>query len=119
MRKREYLPYLKTLRRIPDDIILSMGVREFHMDDATTCICGWALREGMSKVLNETADELNHYDAPAPSGEIMPGTPSRCVAMFGGDHRSWHNIFIGVTNSQLPAIELAFVVRMDEAVSHV
>lgn len=104
--------YLKTLRRVPDDVILATASREFDMGDATTCICGWVLRESLARMTNKRADDVDQYD-------YLPseyGTVPRCVSRFGGGEEEWTNIFDGVGDARFPAIELAFVDRVLEAV---
>lgn len=114
-----YLPYLTTLRRIPDEVILDMATREFQMFSARSCVCGWALRGGLSLLNGKTPDEFD-----------VNGNPAAMAARFGGTDEEWRAIFIGVTAGcgtpgcgvcraagKLPDIELAFVHRVAEAAS--
>ena|SRR6185503_3398691 len=98
------MSYLTTLRRIPDDVILSMATREFQMYDPPSCICGWAMREDL---LAATGSQGGGHSGPV-----------RCAARFGGTEQEWGAIFGGVTDTYgvLPRIEMAFVRRVDEAV---
>lgn len=106
--------YLKTLRRIPAKIRLSMMTREFDMADAQFCICGWALRENIAtaraKALGLKADIYR---------ELSSGVPSTCGRLWGSrdeDASEWHTLFSDVTNSyHLPLVEEAFVLAVAEA----
>lgn len=100
--------HLETLRRVPDDVILAAGSRDFEMGDGTTCVCGWVVREALARLpehKHETADQLNEM-----------GYPFRCVTLFGGTEEEWQKIYDGVTyGPTLEHVELAFALRMDEA----
>lgn len=102
---------LRTLRRIPDSVILSMGTVEYSMGMPHACVCGWAIRADLLAATGTDA-----YD----------GDPRRIASeRFGGTWEEWRAIFSGVCYDEhddlrdfpmLPDIELAFVCRIDEAV---
>jgi hypothetical protein len=99
---------LETLCRVPDRIILAVMGREFDMSDYQTCVCGWVLREKVAELQNRAASEVDVDD--------LPNSVCReCAGTFGGTVGDWDDIFMGVTDGQLPAIESAFVRRVDEA----
>ena len=96
--------YLNLLRRIPDDVIRSMATREYDMDDAMRCVCGWAVRDDLLRAIGRDDEWLYN-----PVG--------RCVDAFGGSLDEWDDIYHGVLNPErIPDIEKAFVQRLDEAV---
>lgn len=103
---RDYLPYLKTLRRIPAPIIQAMATRKILPQKPESCLCGWAVREAMAFANGETADQ--HH----------PGafTEFRCQENFGGDVREWCHIYFGITDDRHEAIETAFAIRVAECV---
>ena len=104
MTNSETRQLLTTLRRIPDDVILSMATREYDMNSCIACVCGWALHE----------DSLRTVGAVTASAQpIIP----QCVDRFGGAEQEWINIFGGAARPYyLPNIETAFTLRVAEAV---
>lgn len=107
--------YLSTLRRLSDDAVLELATREFSMFNPQRCICGWALRQDMAKA----ASNGTRYTA-----EDILLNPSevninlQLAVLHGGTPEEWADIFSGVTdNYRYPYIELAFVLRLDEAVT--
>ena len=104
--------YLDTLMRIPDDVILAMGTREFDMWEPSECVCGWALREGLARApgyASVNADDVNQYRL-ADGTRFVGGTVDRCVGVFGGRYAEWNTIF-GDAVDRPDAVELAFVKR--------
>lgn len=107
-----YQQYLKTLRRVPDDVILALGTREFEMDDGPTCLCGWIVKETLEKLkgigLKLKEVEFDSWD-----------TGNSCQRLYGGSYGEWQDIFGGVTEEDnFPNIERAFVNRVIEAVNN-
>lgn len=100
-----------TLCRIPPDVFLSMAAREFRMGSALTCICGWAIREHLTYL---GAHDPNFHAVPP--GTMRAWTAGQCQSLFGGDDEEWDAIYWGVTDLRRPAIESAFVARLDRAV---
>lgn len=99
--------YLETLRRIPDDIVLSMAARPIEPWRFDQCICGWAAREAKARTLNVDATETEAYLA-----------DRDCTAAFGGEPREWADIFGGIvtTAGRLDEmVEEAFTLRVMEA----
>lgn len=98
--------YLKTLRRIPDDIVLSVATREIVDISPSQCVCGWAIRESIARAANMPAEEVI---------VTFPVT-WRCENAFGGTDEEWSAIFLGICDeAQAPRIEAAFVIRVMEA----
>jgi hypothetical protein len=99
------MKFLTTFRRIPDDVMLSIASREFDMNNGTTCICGWALREAIGEATGVSAEDvaLSFFDVPY----------SLCKN-YGGTFEEWTDLYTGVTNYNINSIELAFVLRLDE-----
>lgn len=125
MKRSEYASYLRTLRRIPAEIRLSMATREFDMHDADMCITGWAIREAllrafgtMKRVPGMEVDGVKQCD---PEASIRAAQ-----TLYGGTREEWARIFWGVDGkdaqgnvawtSELPAIETAFTLAVAEAV---
>jgi hypothetical protein len=106
-------PYLKTLRRLPDDVVLDMATREFEMGLGDTCVCGWALRAGLSLANGETPDEVQLFGGPSLRDTAVTEDLAK---EFGGQRGEWEDIWDGVCMGDLPDIELAFAIRLDEAV---
>jgi hypothetical protein len=110
------LAFLETMRRIPDDIILTMFCElenvQGGMDD---CFLG--------KLLQTTQDANPH-----PLGVAnWNATIGEAARMFGGTEMEWKNIFWGVTKKDfytpeggmIAEIEEAFALRLDEIVGTV
>lgn len=95
--------YLETLRRVPDDVILSVATREFDMPNPRTCLCAWLVREQLAQQHDTAADD-----------EVGWAIDEK--VLFGGTSSEWAEIYVGVLDRRLPAIELAFVDRVAEAV---
>jgi hypothetical protein len=109
----EVARYLDTLRRLPDDVVLDMAGREFDMDSYTTCVCGWAVRIELAKQTRGATPD---------NQDVRGWVPETCEDLFGGTTQEWNSIFHGVLAwgsgdyDILPLIELAFTIRVDEAV---
>lgn len=103
-----YLPYLKTLRRIPKDVILSMATREMDMSFGESCLCGWAVKEAFANGLS--AEEIDPY---APPGVSWDSPANHCVYRFGGDYSEWHNLYRDA-EQRIEIVEDAFVRRVAE-----
>lgn len=99
--------YLKTLRRIPDDIVLSMATREIVPQDSEMCICGWALREALAP----------SHDIDAVDVDVFFHVKTKsCARRFGGDLEEWEDLFWNISNpGDMPLVESAFVTRVMEA----
>lgn len=96
--------YLKTLRRIPDDIVLSMATREINPYDNATCVCGWAIREAIARTVG--ADAAN-VTAPM-------FADARCAERFGGSDDEWFHLFDNI-QYEPEVVESAFARRVMEA----
>lgn len=103
MNQRAYLPYLNTLRRIPNHLILALATRELILDDASACLCGWAWRENLIATVGHDAD-----------GGCEPNSEVRCQEAFGGSTREWKRVFGGVVGVAMPDVEEAFARRVME-----
>jgi hypothetical protein len=122
------LNYLTTLRRIPDEIILEMATREFVMGSAPSCLCGWALLEDLAalqaKPLDELVDNRAGDDPSFTNHDLFynssnAGAMQRMIDAFGGTKREWDAVFLGVCRApELRLIELAFTLRVEEAVNN-
>lgn len=120
--------YLKTLRRIPDNIVLSLATRNFEMTNPASCLTGWALREAVGALRGQPAEDV-------PGNQYLWES---CSEQFGGTDDEWRRIFDGVccagdsekknsagycmgcgggdTHGHLPLIEEAFARRVAECV---
>lgn len=92
--------------RIPDAIVLSVATRDYNEMDPHRCLCGWALREQIALASGVDADSV----VPDPGTVVQ-----RCAAAFGGEWVEWATVFSGVTDHHAPAIEAAWVNRIEEA----
>lgn len=116
--------FLTTLRRIPDEIVLSVASREMEMSKYARCLCGATVREYLV-AFNGCAD-WNEADTK------LFGTDSdkESAKLFGGTHDEWRDVYIGVLGQECPTmpaedearkgklslIEEAFTLRVMEAV---
>ena len=98
---------LQTLRLLPDDIVLAVAGREIEPSEPSSCLCGWAMREGFARVLDQPASELRPL-----------ADPSQWLAVtYGGSYGNWDDIFLGITDqASAPLIEEAFTFRVLECV---
>lgn len=122
MTRKDWFPFLKTLRRLPDDVVLDMATREFAMHSEDACLCGWALRASLSRLDGKAPEEFSGDDWDDPN------TDTEIVRLFGGTPDEWRDIYVGVTEKsdnmwdyyvgrrgKLPEIERAFIERVAEA----
>jgi hypothetical protein len=85
------------------------------MEDATICVCGWAARIELAKQIGGNPDNQTIT-------RWVPDVPNECADLFGGKPSEWNDIFHGVigwasADPDIPQrIELAFTIRLDEAV---
>jgi hypothetical protein len=99
--------YLTTLRRIPDDIILSIASREVVPIQCSQCICGWGAREALARVRGVDADDILRVDG------FEFETWKTCHQVFGGEVNEWCDVFTDIYSG--PDVEDAFVTRVMEA----
>jgi hypothetical protein len=101
-----YVKHLRTLRRLPKDIVLEIAGREILPSKPSQCLCGWALRIGLAKQLD------------ADPSEMQPFVDfDKLVALYGGTEQQWHELFweIGNTDEEIAvAVEQAFMQRVME-----
>lgn len=119
----DYKDYLKTLRRVPDEIILSVATRNLKLAEGASCLCGWAVREAIARI--RQTDPVHVF--------FESGNGDRCATLFGGTEDEWQAIYHGVADDpqcydwttgryvpnegcRLPEIERAFVERVLECV---
>lgn len=115
MSDKAYLPYLKTLRRIPRPIVQAMATRGIISSWGDVCLCGWAIREALAFANGHTADEINVWDNNNPNTEF-PLVVSLCQRNFGGTAYAWESIYYGIVRKPRRAIEEAFARRVAECV---
>lgn len=127
---KRYRTYLKTLRRVPDDVILAVAGRPLNLGDGESCLCGWFVREALARIRSVDATEIRGVEDGTTSYE-------RCTDLYGGSQTEWYDIYAGVADEaeesrynwttgttetfpnpdyRLPDIERAFVERMLECV---
>lgn len=110
---------LETLRRVPDRIIMATMGRDLDLNQPSTCLCGWFIREKLAEMQNVGASEVR-------SDGGLRGTPRRAAQLFGGSVEEWGGVYWGVVgmhheddfwrDAKITAIvEAAFVRRVDEA----
>lgn len=105
---RRVAKYLNTLRRIPDDIVLSMASRDVNPNNGNTCICGWAIRESVARALNCDAEATSVLDILAIDRNLANA--------FGGTKDEWASLYFDAGMYGYPAaVEEAFTRRVMEA----
>ena len=98
-----YAGYLTTLRRLPREVVLEIAGREIDPGDPETCICGWALRLGLSQERGVDADYL-----------LTPWTDLyELVRLYGGDWGDWYAVYHGILDDRV-LVEQAFMRRVLE-----
>lgn len=111
--------FLRTLRRIPDEVVLSVATREMDMGSYQSCLCGSAVREYLVAFNDE--QDFYHASSIGPNYEL---TSEHSARLFGGTWQEWHAVFAGVdpasaesdgVSFELPNIEEAFTLRVMEA----
>lgn len=108
-----YRQYLDTLRRVPDDIILSVATREMDMGDGETCLCGWFVKEQVGRILNVDPADVDPYDDAPDATAFAPN--DKAWQLFGGDDLDWYRLY---NNAAWDTdVERAFVARVLEAVA--
>lgn len=112
-------PYLQTLRRVPDDVILAVATRDIELGQGQSCLVGWVVREHLAAILQQPADDINAYGDGDDEDEDW--TPwERAAKLFGGTLREWCNLYTDVEaweDEARAATEIAFVDRVLEAVA--
>lgn len=108
-----YQTYLTTLRRVPDDIVLSVATREMEMSSGETCLCGWFVKEQVGRLLNMDPEAVDPFaDVPG----IRAFSPNyKASEMFGGGWEEWSSLYNGA-EWDTSAVEEAFVERVLECV---
>ena len=94
--------------RIPDDIVLAVSARDLELGNASLCLCGWTLREQIARTTGRSADDV---DVDNEEHDIV----QELSDLYGGTWYEWYAVFLGVTDSRMPTIELAWLNRIDEA----
>jgi hypothetical protein len=95
---------LKTLRLIPDEIILAVATRPIDSFDPQCCVLGWSAREIDEFNLGTNADyERNRRT-------------SSFFKEYIGDNAPWMDVFSAVEGREEQLLELAFVDRVLECV---
>lgn len=109
----EAAPYLKTLRRIPADVRLSMATRAIDPDARQTCICGWAIREAIAAVRHGDATYTDRDSDP----NVSPSSAAAMRDLYGGTYDEWDRLYWDVASHlpTSPLIEEAFVTAIQEA----
>jgi hypothetical protein len=110
--RQKVAQYLKTLRRVPDDIVLSTATRHLDLGMSNSCLCGTFIRESLSQ-MRQTAFERTKSNH---DGNVSIDTTAMCEVLFGGEEADWELIFEGVVYDDAPLIEEAFVTRVLEAI---
>lgn len=107
---REAAPFLKTLRLLPKHVILEIAGSELDLLVGNYCVCGLAYKSAIAKALKVDITDVDSHMHRGTDESI----PSACARVFGGTPVEWADIYFGVTNQNMPAIELAFVQRLQE-----
>jgi hypothetical protein len=102
-------PYERLLARLPDEVMLEIAGHEFEMCNENSCVCGWALRAVIARLEGHYIDDVDIWYADGYGGDV-PGTLAKYV---GGTSKAWERLFYAVTDERLPAVEYAFVRRLN------
>ena len=115
----------RTLKRVPDDIILAVMTDDMNLENTQTCLVGSVVQEKVLQManleFNPTAN-LNRIDR----GKYSGGSVNSAQSLFGGEYEEWNEIYYGVTNhpedtgdSELDVheVEIALARRLDLALS--
>lgn len=120
--------YLATLRRVPDEVILATANRGMDLGDTTSCLAGWVVREQIGRICNVDPDTLVvrdrwgltfTFDARKAMGSKYGEYVNSAVGatkLFGGTEEEWAELHNGVVSEEMPDIELAYSIRIEEAV---
>lgn len=115
--------FLRTLRRIPDDVVLAVATRDLDLNNPQQCLCGWAIREQLAAMNGVAAEEK----IAGVGGVIVDRlVPEQAAALFGGTSKEWTALYLGVQGcvpggwgNYFPAVadatEEAFARRVAEA----
>lgn len=121
--KEKYRAYRIALASLSDDVVLSLATREFNMLSRNSCVAGWALREVLAKARREAQLPSDKGWPPDADEEYING-PLYQLGMLNGNKfdivlsNAWHDLFGDVMGPDLSLVELAFVDRVDEAVTN-
>lgn len=115
--RQQVAKYLKTLRRVPGDVILSIASRDIDPLWAPTCLCGWVVREHLATIADKDAGEVNATgDSAYEAQEIYGGTDEEWEAIYrdiwDDEQHAWHH---GGTGKRAALVEEAFTLRVMEA----
>lgn len=106
--------FLKTLRLVPDDVILSLGTRDIDLGSPSHCVIGWIARELRGREQEAPAEDtsaVNGYGYP----ESMLDTVHRRLR---GDRNEWQMINGAFGDyAAADALEDAFIDRLEECVA--
>jgi hypothetical protein len=116
-----YSTTLNLLRRVDDDVILSVATRALDMGIGDSCLCGWVVREGLARLGSlASPDDREAYNDWRFARERVPTAYDLCADLYGGDRDDWWKVYTGANEGSLfPHVEAAFVQRVDEAVQGV
>src|SRR5689334_23242053 len=89
----------KLLKRIPDDVVLSVSTRDLNLGDPDTCLCGWAVREALVATTGVDPKKFGTLDTDWQYPDHL------CAKLFGGSLDDWNAVFEGVQDARLPVIE--------------
>lgn len=104
---------LRTLRRLPDDVVLDIAGRDIKPSQTESCLCGWAVRSAFLRAVGRDLDPANSEA----DDRVFNNVPRWLRRRFGGSQREWGNIFHGVTMHPARAvIEAALIARIFEIV---
>jgi hypothetical protein len=84
--------YLKTLKRIPDDVVLSVASRNLKLDDGNYCLVGTAVKEMLISMVGTAPKK---FDTEVDSINV----PELASLLFGGTKSEWEDVFTGVIDT--------------------
>ena len=104
---KDAAPYYKLLKRLPKEVILEVAGGDLNLNRHQSCVCGLAYRAALANALKKDMND--------PSVKHIDGyVPARCSDQFGGEMDAWSDLYYGVTDERMPAIERAFEKRLQE-----
>jgi hypothetical protein len=109
--------YLKTLRRVPDDVILDVAGRDIDLELPSTCVCGWVVRAALAQLRGTTPEAVDMENIGAMYDAEYRDT---LTGVYGGTVDEWNDVYYGVSScsddpDSLAHIERAFLHRVLEA----
>ena len=115
----------RTLKRVPDDIILAVMTDDMNLDNNQTCLIGSVVQEKVLQMANLEFNPTKNL-ARIDGGKYSGGSVNSAQSLFGGEYNEWEEIYYGVTHQpedvgdfelDVHEVEIALARRLDLALS--